>query len=98
MSIGSVAGSPLEVWRGALLAAGVGLLVAAAPAPDPHANCMCRANGQRYHVGERVCLNTAAGLRMAECRMAQNVTSWAVQGEACNLSAWAKPSSAEPRS
>ena len=52
-----------------------------------HINCMCRANGQRYHVGERVCLSTPAGLRIAECRMSQNVTNWAVQSEGCDVSA-----------
>lgn len=46
-----------------------------------HINCTCRANGRSYGLGERVCLATPNGARMAECRMSQNVTSWVVQGE-----------------
>ena len=46
-----------------------------------HINCTCRANGRSYGLGERVCLSTPGGSRMAECRMSQNVTSWVVQGE-----------------
>lgn len=61
---------------------------AAAPLPGwQHINCMCRANGERYHVGERVCLSTPGGRRIAECRMSQNVTNWAVQSEGCDVSA-----------
>lgn len=72
----------------ALLVDPAGAAEPAAPMPGwQHINCMCRANGQRFHVGERVCLSTPAGRRMAECRMSQNVTNWAVQSESCDVSA-----------
>lgn len=80
-----------------LLARGLlGLLVAvpwgAAPAQAPEAPpgrppCTCRANGRSYELGERACIPGPAGWRMAECRMAQNVTSWALSSEACEVSA-----------
>jgi hypothetical protein len=50
-------------------------------------DCTCRANGHSYHLGERVCLSTPQGFRVAECRMSQNVTSWAVGSEDCVVSA-----------
>jgi hypothetical protein len=53
----------------------------------PRIDCTCRANGHSYHLGERVCLSTPKGFRIAECRMSQNVTSWAVGGEDCVVSA-----------
>ena len=58
-------------------------LLAAAPAApgSGRIECTCRANGRSYALGERACLNTPCGPRMAECRMSQNVTSWVVQGE-----------------
>ena len=40
-----------------------------------------------YQLGERVCLKTPSGRRVAECRMSQNVTSWAIQSESCDVSA-----------
>jgi hypothetical protein len=61
---------------------------AAAPLPGwQHINCTCRANGTSYHIGDRVCLSTPTGRRIAECRMSQNVTNWAVQSEGCDVSA-----------
>ncbi len=52
----------------------------------PERDCTCRANGRSYHMGERVCLRTPDGaLRTAECRMVQNVTSWAFSQEACDV-------------
>lgn len=56
---------------------------ATAQAANPHINCTCRANGRSYHIGERVCLTTPAGKRVAECRMQQNVTSWTLGPEDC---------------
>lgn len=60
---------------------------AAAQAANPHINCTCRANGRSYALGERVCLAAAAGRRVAECRMQQNVTSWIVGPDDCAESA-----------
>ena len=57
-------------------------------ATSPRAiNCRCRANGRTYELGQRVCLPTPSGYRVAECRMVQNVTSWAVDDEDCSVSA-----------
>jgi hypothetical protein len=65
--------------------------VAAGPtgvqAANPHINCTCRANGRSYALGERVCLSTPAGKRVAECRMQQNVTSWSLGAEDCSETA-----------
>jgi hypothetical protein len=57
-----------------------------AQAVDPHINCTCRANGRSYAVGERVCLSTPTGRRVAECRMQQNVTSWTLGPDDCSES------------
>jgi hypothetical protein len=57
----------------------------------PRIECTCRANGHSYQLGERVCLKTPEGFRIAECRMSQNVTSWAVGRDDCVVSALAPP-------
>ena len=59
-----------------------------APVAAPRAiECHCRANGRAYQLGDRVCLPTPSGHRVAECRMVQNVTSWSFGGEDCSVSA-----------
>lgn len=63
-----------------------GCAEAPAAAPAPRIACTCRANGRSYPLGERVCLLTPKGFRLAECRMAQNVTSWFFTAEACVVS------------
>jgi len=55
--------------------------------PTRPIECRCRANGQSYELGSRVCLSTPRGYRLAECRMQQNVTSWAIGGEDCSPTA-----------
>ena len=55
---------------------------AQAPAHDPR-DCTCRAQGRNFGLGERVCLRTADGPRLAECQMALNLTSWAVTETPC---------------
>ncbi|WP_372425539.1 hypothetical protein [Salinarimonas chemoclinalis] len=50
----------------------------AQPLLGPHA-CMCRAYGQAFEPGERVCLSG----RLAECTIAINVMNWRHTGEAC---------------
>lgn len=65
-----------------------------AQAVNPHLNCTCRANGRSYAIGERVCLSTPTGRRVAECRMQQNVTSWTLGPDDCSESAgagWTTP-------
>jgi hypothetical protein len=49
--------------------------------------CHCRANGRNYELGARICLRSAAGYRLAECRMQQNVTSWMFGQEDCSPTA-----------
>jgi hypothetical protein len=46
-------------------------------------DCYCRAQGRTYAVGDRVCLRTAQGPRIAECEMVLNVTSWGFTERPC---------------
>ena len=46
-------------------------------------NCMCRAQGRLFQLGEKICLRTAEGPRMAECQMVTNVTSWGLTERPC---------------
>jgi hypothetical protein len=41
-----------------------------------HGNCICRAQGRTFTVGQNACLQTPAGPRVAECGMVLNNTSW----------------------
>ena len=62
--------------------------VAGAPGQPPiHIECRCRANGRTFALGEKVCLQTPSGYRVAECRMEQNVTSWSFAQEECMVNA-----------
>ena len=54
--------------------------------PIPGIRCSCRANGRNYELGERACIATPAGPRLARCAMVQNVTSWALESEGCEVS------------
>src|SRR5215475_4636625 len=49
-----------------------------------HIKCACLANGHSYEVGQRVCLQTPTGFQMAECKLSQNVTTWALQPGNCD--------------
>ena len=53
-----------------------------APAHDP-LDCWCLAKGRKFAPGESVCLRTAQGPRMAECRMETNVMSWGLTETPC---------------
>lgn len=81
------------IWRcqlGLLLATPAALAHDPAHPPYPgweNIKCACRANGKNYEVGQRVCLSTPKGFRIAECRLSQNVTTWALQSEACDVTA-----------
>ena len=50
-------------------------------AGTPYIDCKCRANGRTYRLGERACVYTPGGPRIAQCGMVQNVTSWRVEAE-----------------
>lgn len=61
----------------------VGPAAAADPPHDP-AECTCRGrDGRAYALGERTCLVTTEGPRLAECTMVLNNTSWRTNGRAC---------------
>ena len=55
---------------------------AQAPGHNP-LDCYCRAQGRIFAPGESICLKTAAGGRIAECRMVINVMSWGITDRAC---------------
>ena len=46
-------------------------------------DCYCRAQGRTFAPGESICLKTAEGGRLAECRMVTNVMSWGITERAC---------------
>jgi hypothetical protein len=48
--------------------------------------CMCRAKGQEWRLGETICLQTATGERLATCTMDLNVTSWRISDVPCATS------------
>jgi hypothetical protein len=56
--------------------------LAQSPAHDP-AECYCRALGRIFAVGESACLRTPGGLRLAECGMVLNNTSWRFTERPC---------------
>jgi hypothetical protein len=47
------------------------------------ANCLCRAPGRTFEVGQTACLQTPAGPRLAECAMVINNTSWRFTENPC---------------
>jgi hypothetical protein len=72
----------------AALAFGLGVLPSPASADDRQAgfsartvqahdpDCVCRAQGRTFAVGESACLRTTSGARLAHCGMVLNNTSW----------------------
>lgn len=46
-------------------------------------DCYCRAQGKIFAPGEKVCLRTANGPRIAQCRMEINVMSWSFTETPC---------------
>ncbi len=49
----------------------------------PRLDCYCRAEGRIFAPGETICLKTAEGLRLAQCRMEINVMSWSITSRPC---------------
>ena len=45
--------------------------------------CTCRARGANLALGSRICIPTPDGMKMAECVMEQNVTSWRASAVPC---------------
>ena len=59
------------------------LLVSPAAA-DP--NCICRARGQTFELGQSTCLASPKGPRIATCGMVLNNTSWQFTDTPCVIS------------
>ncbi|MGL4439582.1 MAG: hypothetical protein ACRCUE_09930 [Bosea sp. (in: a-proteobacteria)] len=49
----------------------------------PGTECMCRGNGTFYHEGQRTCLRTATGRRLALCNKVLNVLNWEISDNPC---------------
>ena len=67
-----------------LLALLIDALLSAAPA-DP--NCICRARGKEFELGQSTCLPSPKGPRIATCGMVLNNTSWQFSDTPCVISA-----------
>jgi hypothetical protein len=52
------------------------------PDHDP-LECYCRAQGRMFAPGEKICLKTAQGPRLAQCGMEINVMSWSLTDTPC---------------
>jgi len=59
-----------------------GVQPAQAPGHNP-LECYCRAEGKNFSIGETICLKTAEGPRLAQCRMEINVMSWSITSRPC---------------
>lgn len=58
--------------------------VTPAATPTPSIDyCTCRAFGERFTLGERICLGNGESARLAECAMSTNVMNWRVLEEPC---------------
>jgi hypothetical protein len=66
-----------------LLALAIDALISAASA-DP--NCVCRARGREFELGQSTCLPSPKGPRMATCGMVLNNTSWQFTDTPCVVS------------
>ena len=72
--------------RLALLSLTVAWAGLALPGPATADECMCIANGQRYSLGETVCLKLSSGSWLARCGRVLNNTSWEKIGDGCPVS------------
>jgi hypothetical protein len=66
-----------------LLAVAINALTSAAAA-DP--NCICRARGKEFELGQSICLSSPKGPRIATCGMVLNNTSWQFSDTPCVIS------------
>lgn len=55
-----------------------------AQSSDP--DCYCWAHGRKYGAGERTCIRTTTGPRMALCDRVTNLMSWTPSEESCGES------------
>ncbi len=65
-----------------MASAPAGAQPAQAPGHNP-LDCYCRAQGRTFAPGETICLKTAEGPRLAQCRMEINVMSWGITSKPC---------------
>lgn len=68
--------------RSAVALAAVSMVISALPAiagPD----CKCRANGEKFEIGQIACIRLPAGSRLAQCGMVLNNTSWKILAGSC---------------
>ncbi|MEE4013809.1 hypothetical protein V1T76_17200 [Roseibium sp. FZY0029] len=56
-------------------------------------SCTCRYKGEKYGIGESICLKSPTGLRMATCEMVLNNTSWQISNAPCPLTQNQSPAS-----
>ena len=66
-----------------LLALAFDAVISAASA-DP--NCICRARGKEFELGQSTCLPSPKGPRIATCGMVLNNTSWQFTDTPCVIS------------
>jgi hypothetical protein len=71
-------------------------LIVSAPAAGQTASaadhaCTCRFKDRRVALGDQICLDTAAGRRLAMCVMNQNLPFYAISDEGCAVSLAASP-------
>lgn len=87
------------VLGGVVAAVVLGLSLASMPAPavadgltkfDP--KCMCRANGQRYTLGEYACIQS----KLARCEMFLNNTTWKFTSDSCGSVKLDRPQQSAP--
>jgi len=71
------------MWALVLLALAIDALFSAAVA-DP--NCICRARGREFELGQSTCLPSPKGPRIAICGMVLNNTSWQFTETPCIVS------------
>jgi|SRR3954471_12593411 hypothetical protein len=68
-----------------ILALAVTDALISAAAADP--NCICRARGKEFELGQSICLASPKGPRIATCGMVLNNTSWQFSETPCVISA-----------
>jgi hypothetical protein len=62
-------------------------LPATAVTASQAADCVCRAQGREFELGQTVCLASPKGPRIATCGMVLNNTSWQFSDTPCVISA-----------
>lgn len=65
----------------------VAALSAPAATASQAADCICRAQGREFELGQTVCLASPKGPRIATCGMVLNNTSWRFSETPCVISA-----------